>query len=442
MKTGLSYLVVCPKGRLPGASRDEAVEDRPNAQDRKISAVLHEVLSPRPKIDRLGPVCPFLASGRRVGRDARTAQLAKDRGGLPEPSHVAVGGVLSDPGPLECAGGPRRNGPGHASAIGLEVGHGHVVFDDTQKRKRGKRMEAVSKIFLHAEKVYAQGHTILGCAIVFRGVVIPYAVRLWATKSFAQSIHRSSYDGEPIEYCKLTDMASAIIADLSLTNVTVSFDSYYLCPVVTRVCQAKKYRYVGVAKKNRNFFPDGRDRDKRRLGKYGPRVLQRDGRRLSVEGKCYRLAKRVGRLSKLGRVKLIFSRRSRETSWICMATNETRWGAKRVLSHYLNRWPIEVLFKESKQYLGLGDYQVLRYRGIEHYLCRVLIAHLLLTHLAAPGPGAQADATTKPIDLGSTPRRQQMLRSKIWDDTIHTLETGSRNRRVGRKLKQIILLET
>ena len=39
-----------------------------------------------------------------------------------------------------------------------------------------------------------------------------------------------------------------------------------------------------------------------------------------------------------------------------------RWGALRVLSHYLNRWPIEVLFKESKQYLGLGDYQMLRFR--------------------------------------------------------------------------------
>jgi hypothetical protein len=112
------------------------------------------------------------------------------------------------------------------------------------------------------------------------------------------------------------------------------------------------------------------------------------------------------------------------------------------LSHYLNRWPIEVLFKESKQYLGLGDYQVLRYRGIERYLCLVLIAHLLLTHLAATGPGAQADDTTKPIDLGSTPQRQQMLRSKLWDDMISSMETGSRNRRAGRKLKDMILLET
>ena len=36
-----------------------------------------------------------------------------------------------------------------------------MVLDNTQKRKRGKLMAAVSKIFLHAEKVYANGRPIL-----------------------------------------------------------------------------------------------------------------------------------------------------------------------------------------------------------------------------------------------------------------------------------------
>ena len=44
---------------------------------------------------------------------------------------------------------------------------------------------------------------------------------------------------------------------------------------------------------------------------------------------------------------------------------------------------IEVLFKATKQNLGLGDYQFLRYRAVERYLHLVMIAHLLLTHLAA-----------------------------------------------------------
>jgi len=318
-----------------------------------------------------------------------------------------------------------------------------LVFDDTQKKKRGKQMDALSKIFLHAEKVYAQGHTILGCALVYRGVVIPYAVRLWMPKTFCAKTQQKSYEGEPIEYRKLTEMVGEIIAHFPLTKVTVLFDSYYLCPNVTRACEAKKYHYVGVAKKNRNFFPDGRDRDKRKLATYGKNLLSRLGRTTACRGKKYRLAERVGRLSKLGRVKLVLSRRVREKSWIAMATNATRWGALRVLNHYLDRWPIEVLFKESKQYLGLGDYQVLRYRGIERYLHLVLIAHLLLTHLGANAQGAKAEPEkTKPLDLQSVPQLQTVLRSKLWDDNINSMEKGSRNRRVGKKLKQMILLDT
>jgi len=328
--------------------------------------------------------------------------------------------------------------------LGWKPGEGlHVVLDDTQKKKRGKLMDALSKIFLHAEKVYAQGHTILACAIVYRHVVIPYAVRLWASEAFCQQTHETSYDGEVVEFRKLTELAAEVIAGLPFAAATVLFDAYYLCPHVTRACEAQKYRYVGVAKKNRNFFPDGRSRDKRKLSAYAGGVLKRVGRWVTHNGKKYRLAERVGRLSKLGRVKLVFSRRSREKNWICLATNETRWGALRVLSHYLNRWPIEVLFKESKQYLGLGDYQLLRYRGIGRYLHLVLIAHLLLTHLGATAQGAQAEPEkTKPLDFKSVPQLQVLLREKIWDDTITCMEKGSRNRRLGRKLKEAMLLDT
>lgn len=328
-------------------------------------------------------------------------------------------------------------------SLGWKAGQAlDVIFDDTQKKKRGKYMDALSKIFLHAEKVFAQGHTILGCAIVYRGVVIPYAVRLWAPKSFCEMTQGPDYPDPPVFYQKLTELAGQIIREMPLSNVTVLFDAYYLCPNVTGACEAKKYRYVGVAKKNRNFFPDGRDRDKRKLATYAANVLARSGRWVTHAGKKYRLAERVGRLSKLGRVKLVFSRRSREKSWICMATNATRWGAARVLSHYVNRWPIEVLFKESKQYLGLGDYQLVWYRGIVRYLHLVLIAHLLLTHLGATAPGAQAPDKSKPLDLPSVPQLQAVLREKLWDDTINHLEQGSRNRKVGKKLKELVLMQT
>lgn len=319
----------------------------------------------------------------------------------------------------------------------------HLILDDTQQRKRAKRMAAVSKLFLHAEKVYATGHTIVGCALLYRGVVIPYAVRLWANEKFcAQSQKRGSADG-PLEFQKITAMAAGMIAEFSLpgqAKAIVLFDAYYLCPAVVRACEARQFAYVGVAKRNRNFFPDGRDRDKRKVGRYGANVLAKDGRPVTVQGKKHRLAERVGRLSKLGRVKLVFSRRPGERGWIAMATNQLRWGVKTVLTHYLKRWGIEVLWKATKQNLGLGDYQVLRYRAVERYLHLVLIAQLLLTHLAVTAPDAQAQAKDKHNELllPSISQLQQNLRASLLKDVFQSLERGSKQRQIAQKLKKIL----
>ena len=317
----------------------------------------------------------------------------------------------------------------------------YLLLDDTQKRKRGKQMDALKKIFLHAEKVYATGHTMLGAALVFRGVVIPFRVSLWAPKPFCQASQNQANPADRIPFRKLTELAAEAIDAVGLPEGVkgiVLFDAYYLCPTVTRACQRNGFRYVGVAKKNRKFFPDGRPADKRRLSRYGANVLRREGCPTKVRGKKHRLGERVGRLSKLGRVKLVFSRRPHESCWIALATDETRWSAKTVLSHYLSRWGIEVFFKMSKQYLGLGDYQLLRYRGIERYLCLVLIAYLLLTHLALRELDAQAKRGKAELRLPSIPQLQELLRRKLWDDVLDSLASGNRYKDVARKIKEAL----
>jgi SRSO17 transposase len=323
----------------------------------------------------------------------------------------------------------------------------YVILDDTQKRKRGKRMDAVCKLFLHAEKVYAKGHTIAGCVLIYRGVVIPYAVRLWANQAFCSGPQKLARGEKRLKFRKLTHLAADMVGEVTLPSpgkAIVMFDSYYLCPAVIEACKAKGFPFVGVAKKNRNFYPNGRLRDKRKLGRYGVTVLRRDGRSTTVGGKKHRLAERVGQLSKAGRVKLVFSRRPGETSWIAIATNESRWGKKTVLSHYLIRWGIEVLFKMSKQYLGLGDYQLLRYRAVERYLHLVFIAHLLLTHLALREPDVQAAIKDHPslLRLPSVPQLQQTLRTMLLQDALQRLEKRRGQRGIARKLKDLLNMST
>lgn len=318
----------------------------------------------------------------------------------------------------------------------------YLILDDTQKRKRGKRMAAVSKIFLHAEKVYASGHTILGAALAYRGVVIPCAVRLWASQSRCAEGLEAAPD-VPLKFRKLTHLAADLVGELrdhlaDATKTLVLFDSYYLCPAVTQACEQARFHYLGVAKKNRNFAPDGRPHDRRKWSRYGKNLLAREGRTTSVQGKPHTLAQRVGRLSKAGRVKLVFSRRPGESAWVTLVTNELRWSAKTIVGHYLSRWGIELVFKMSKQYLGLGDYQMLEYRGVARYLHLVMIAYLLLTHRALEADAKACAKRLTPLRLPSIQQLQVTLRGELWDDLITHLESGSKTRVAAQKIKALI----
>lgn len=226
--------------------------------------------------------------------------------------------------------------------------------------------------------------------------------------------------GKSLEFRKLTQLAADVIDEaqqhLPTAKRIVLFDAYYLCPAITQACARTQSRYIGVAKKNRNFAPDGRPRDRRKLSQYGANVLERDGKATAVRGKKHRLAERVGWLSKGGRVKLVFSRRPGEKAWVALATNEPRWSAKTIVDHYLTRWGIEVLFKMSKQYLGLGDYQLLEYRGVVRYLHLVLIAYLLLTHLALAADAKAWPSATSRFDCRAFPSFKK--RSAVNSGTI------------------------
>jgi SRSO17 transposase len=139
-------------------------------------------------------------------------------------------------------------------------------------------------------------------------------------------------------------------------------------------------------------------------------------------------------------VKLVFSRRVRDRAWVVLVTNRRRWSAKTIVSHYQQRWGIEVLFKMAKQHLGLGDYQVLGYRAIENYLRLVLLAHLLLTHQALRAPDAQAELKQRHqvLRLASIPQLQHELRAAIWQDVVHRMQTRPKQRYVARKIKELL----
>ena len=96
----------------------------------------------------------------------------------------------------------------------------------------------------------------------------------------------------------------------------------------------------------------------------------------------------------------------------------------------------------AKPHLGLGDYQVLRYRAVERYLHLVFIAHLLLTHLALTASDAQAEIknTRHDLRLPSIPQLQQRLRETLVREALANLEKRPRLRSFARKMKELFAM--
>lgn len=311
----------------------------------------------------------------------------------------------------------------------------YLIIDETQVLKRARKMAAVSRLRHHASGKYGTGHTLLKACLFYRGVTVPWASWLWVSRENAKK--------NKMDFVKLTELAALTIHNAELPEhlkVTVLFDSYYLCDVVADACRARGWHYIGVGKANRSFTVNGQ---KHRLDTYGRNVLRRSGRWHRVKGLAgegmYQLAERTGRMKKLGEVKVVFSRRRGDGRTVALVTDDLGAPMVRVVGDYLKRWAIELLIKDEKQHLGLGDYRVLRQRAVERHLALVDIAYACLTHLAIKDQRAQGHKQNKKVlRLAPISQLKARMRQVVWQETVQDVIRHSHEKPVIRRLEKLL----
>ena len=313
--------------------------------------------------------------------------------------------------------------------------HLFFIIDDTQTLKRAKKMDAVGKLHHHATGKYGSGHTIIKASLYYRGVTIPWGSWLYVKKEHAAKLQ--------IPFHKLTCLAAEAIRDASLPKtfrVTVLFDAFYLCPEVVNACKEQKWHYIGVGKSNR-WFTVGSGR--RKLGKYGRNVLRNNGRWCNITGlrksRKYRLAERVGSLNKLGTVKIVFSRRRGESKHIALVTDDLNASMRTIVTDYLKRWSIEMLIKDEKQHLGLGDYRVRRYQAVVRHLHLVDCAYACLTHVGIKAYRVQGQNKTKKVlRLEPISKLKERMRRIVWQENVQDVIKYSHEKPVIRRLEKLL----
>ena len=313
--------------------------------------------------------------------------------------------------------------------------HLFFIIDDTQTLKRAKKMQAVGKLHHHATGKYGTGHTILKVCLYYRGITIPWASLLYIKQEHADKLQ--------VPFYKLTELAAQAIREAALPekfNVTVLFDAFYLCPNVVNACKERKWHFIGVGKSNRWFTVGS---VKRKLAKYGRNVLRNSGIWCNVTGlrktKKHRLAERIGKLNKLGTVKIIFSRRRGHSKHIAIVTDDLRASMKTIVADYLKRWSIEMLIKDEKQHLGLGDYRVLRYQAVVRHLRLVDCAYACLTHVGIKTYSAQGQKKSKKVlRLEPISKLKDRMRRIVWQQNVQDVIKHSHEKPVICRLEKLL----
>ena len=107
-----------------------------------------------------------------------------------------------------------------------------------------------------------------------------------------------------------------------------------------------------------------------------------------------------------------------------LVTNLVELTARQVLSVYQRRWPVEVLFKELKSGLGLGEHQVSKdIDRIEKSIGIAIIAYLVLIR-----------ARKRDISPGR-PWSIFQLKNNFTNDLVCNQFQHNMNRRLGRLMK-------
>jgi hypothetical protein len=141
-------------------------------------------------------------------------------------------------------------------------------------------------------------------------------------------------------------------------------------------------------------------------------------------------------VSKVGRLHVIFSQKKTDPRILGLVTDEPNLSASQIIRTYDARWSIEVFFKDSKQLLGLGQYQNLSIEAAVTHLHLVCFAYALLTHIAISREGEKGNKSTVKL---STADLQNELRRIVWDDLTEYLKQFSSGNQIIKELERLLI---
>lgn len=307
-----------------------------------------------------------------------------------------------------------------------------LLIDDTLAEHVGNLFEYIARHYNHAEGTYPLAHNPVTSHYVSGPVRFPVDLRLYRRYEeltrWEEFVHKHFPD-QPIpkrkearkqlrkqveatlladpEFHRLheqfrtkIDLAIELVeqaVERELPFGVVLFDGWYLAHELTSVLEKHRKDWISVLRSNRNLETNSfvlKDAQGKPIvlhaagphiqaQKLIPLIPESAYRQVRVGEHSYWCFTLNARLPGLGKVRLLisFDNAERRGEAMVMVTNRLEWDAKRIIATYLQRWPIETFYQDSKGLLGLDEYRMRHAEAIGKHWCLVFLSYSLL-HLS------------------------------------------------------------
>ena len=253
---------------------------------------------------------------------------------------------------------------------------GMIIIDDEVLHKTGKHMEKANYHRSGKTKRKEWGHCMVDAIYAGKNSYFPIDIESYLRKPDADKEH---------PFRTKREIALDII-DFSLENGVkgmVCNDAWYYGENYVKELKARNLKYMLGVRTTLKFSADRKKRIS--IADYMETLTEKDYNRYKLKNGAYYLHVKEASIRGDGREVLLISyKKGNEKKVKCYITNQFNWTPLKYITTLLKRWNIECIHRDTKQHLGLEDYQVRKYRGMQVVALAVLVAYTLLILNAVP----------------------------------------------------------
>jgi SRSO17 transposase len=260
---------------------------------------------------------------------------------------------------------------------------GYLIGDDsTQHKPKGKKMGGLGQHYSTTAEQRVTGHSLVQSLYVVLGRRCPLAPQMYRQKAVCER--------EGVPFQSKVDMMEATIRDFqpvanTLTHVLV--DSWYTCKRIWRAARDRGFLMTSGLKSNRALWVlDAHEQGHwMRLDEYAACLKPDQYHKLTWPSQedprtVYVHVVRT-RVRKLYTCQVIITRFALDCPLKAVrywASSDLDAEATTLLDHIAARWDIEVLFSDTKDLLGLDQYQLMDAIAIVRFWALVMAAYAFL----------------------------------------------------------------